>query len=230
MVEILFQVGGWSAVTLAAFWLARRLYRRWPTRWLMPIVVTPLIVGLAIFATHASYRDYLGGTHWLVLMLGPGTVAFAVPIYEQRALIRAQWRVLFVGALAGSLTALISSWGLATLVGLDDSLVRSLLPRSMTTPFAMAVSGEIGGVPALTALFVVLTGILGALLGDVLLASVSVRSTLARGALFGVGAHGIGTARAHQIGRGEGAVAGLVMVLVGLLNVLMAPFVALLLT
>jgi predicted murein hydrolase (TIGR00659 family) len=225
MFETALQVLLWSGVTLGLYAVAKRVHRRWPSRWLLPIAVTPLLVGVVIVALHASYTEYLGGTRWLVLMIGPGTVASAVPLYEQRALVRAHWPVLMVGMIVGSVTALLSSWGLAVLVGLDETLQRSLMPRSMTTPFAMAMSGEIGGVPALTAVFVVLTGILGAIIGDVLLARLPLRSSVARGALLGVGAHGIGTARAHQIGRNEGAIAGLIMVLVGLMNVIAAPLV-----
>ena len=176
-------------------------------------------------ALNVSYRDYIRGTHWLVALLGPATVAFAVPIYEQRALIRRRWPLLLAGMVAGSLTAVATSWALAYVLGIDGELRLSLLPRSMSTPFAMEVSGEIGGIPDLTAVFVVLTGIIGAAVGDIVLARLPLRSTLAKGALFGVGAHGAGTARAHQIGREEGAIAGLVMVLVGLMNVALAPLI-----
>jgi putative effector of murein hydrolase len=100
------------------------------------------------------------------------------------------------------------------------------MPRSMSTPFAMTVSGDIGGTPDLTAIFVVITGVFGAALGELMLNWLPLRSTLARGALFGMGAHGAGVAKAHQIGREEGSIAGLVMVLVGLVNVLAAPFIA----
>lgn len=183
------------------------------------------MIGLAILALHSSYHNYIHGTHWLVMLLGPVTVAFAIPIYEKRALIRRHWPVLLIGMLAGSITAILSSWALATLLGLDQSLRLSLLPRSLTTPFAMQVSGGIGGSPELTAVFVILTGIAGAVMGDLLLARISFASALARGALFGLGAHGAGTARAQQIGETEGTIAGLIMVLVGLLNVLAAPLI-----
>ncbi len=217
----------WSALTFAAFAAARLLHRRWPYRWLTPILVTPVLIGAVLALVGARYDDYLDGTHWLVLLLGPVTVAFAVPIYEQRQLIRRSWRVLLAGMIAGNVTAVVTGWALATWLGLDDELMRSLLPRSITTPFAMSLSGAIGGVPALTAAFTVATGLLGALLGDVLLVRMPLKSELARGALFGVGAHGIGTARAHQLGRAEGAVAGLCMVLTGLMSVLVAPLIAL---
>ncbi len=188
-----------------------------------------MVVGLGIVATGIRYDEYFAGTRWLVWMLGPATVAFAVPIYEQRALIRAHWPVLLVAMIAGSVTAIATSWWLATLVGLEGSLRLTLLPRSISTPFAMEVARGIGGVPGLTAVFVVATGLLGAVLGDALIAATRTRSPLARGAVFGIGAHAIGTARALQIGQREGAIAGLTMVLTGLLNLISAPLLAMLL-
>ncbi len=222
----LFLVPFWSAVTVALYFACKRLHRRWPRSWLMPIAITPILLAIVVLSLHASYRDYIRGTGWLVALLGPATVAFAVPIYEQRALIRSHWPVLLAGMIAGSATAILTSWGFATLLGLDGALRLSLVPRSISTPFAMAVSDDIGGIPDLTAVFVVLTGILGAIMGEALLTRLPLRSSLARGALFGVAAHGAGTAKAQQVGQAEGAVAGLVMVLVGLLNLLAAPLLA----
>lgn len=216
----------WSAATIGLYLLAKRLYRRWRRWWLMPLALTPALLLVAVLALHVSYRDYIRGTGWMVALLGPAMVAFAVPTYEQRALIRRHWPVLAAGMVAGSATAMLTGWALATLLGLDGALRLSLLPRSISTPFAMTVSGDIGGIPDLTAVFVVVTGVLGAVLGDVMLGWLPIRSALARGALFGIGAHGAGTARAHEIGQEEGSVAGLVMVLVGLANVLAAPLLA----
>jgi predicted murein hydrolase (TIGR00659 family) len=223
--EPLVQAIAWSLATILLYFGAKRLHRRWPRWWLMPLAVTPALLMIAALTLDVSYRDYIRGTHWLVALLGPATVAFAVPIYEQRALIRRRWPLLLVGMIAGSLTALISSWALAYVLGIDGALRLSLLPRSISTPFAMEVSGEIGGIPDLTAVFVVLTGLIGAAVGDVVLARLPLRSRIAKGASFGIGAHGAGTARAHQIGREEGAIAGLVMVLVGLMNVALAPVI-----
>jgi predicted murein hydrolase (TIGR00659 family) len=223
--EPLVQAAVWSLATILLYLLAKRVHRRWPRWWLMPLAVAPALLMIAALALNVSYRDYIRGTHWLVALLGPATVAFAVPIYEQRALIRRRWPLLLAGMIAGSLTAVATSWALAYLLGIDGELRLSLLPRSISTPFAMEVSGEIGGVPDLTAVFVVLTGLIGAAVGDIVLARLPLRSTLAKGALFGVGAHGAGTARAHHNGREEGAIAGLVMVLVGLMNVALAPLI-----
>ncbi|WP_374544503.1 LrgB family protein [Rhodoblastus sp.] len=216
----------WSAATVACYLLAKRLYRKWPKWWLTPLAAAPAALIVAALVLHEDYRDYSHSAGWLVALLGPATVAFAAPIYEQRALIRRHWPVLLAGMCVGSLTAMATSFGLASILGLSGALRLSLTPRSMSTPFAMQVSGEIGGVPDLTAIFVVMTGVFGAVIGELLLARLPLRSALARGALFGMGAHGAGTAKAHQIGRAEGAVSGLVMVLVGLLNVLAAPLIA----
>lgn len=219
----------WSAATIGFYFLARSLYRRWPRWWLMPIGLAPALLILLVLTLHASYRDYISGAGWLLAALGPVTVAFAVPIWEQRAMIRRYWPVLVAGMVAGSATAILTGWLFASLLGLDGSLRLSLLPRSLSTPFAMEVSGDIGGVPDLTAVFVVLTGLLGAAIGDGMLAWLPIRSAMARGALYAMAAHGLGTAKAHALGREEGTIAGLVMVLVGLLNVLVAPVVAYLL-
>lgn len=216
----------WSALTIILYSLGKLLNRRRPAAFTSPLVFTPVLLIAVALACHVSYTEYIRGTHWLVMLLGPATVAFAIPIYEQRALIRRHWLLLLIGVVAGSCTALVSSWVLSDLLGLNATMCLSLLPRSMSTPFAMVVSGDIGGVPALTSVFVVITGVLGAAIGELLLNCLPLRSALARGALLGMGAHGAGTAKAHQINGEVGAIAGLVMVLVGLLNVLAAPLLA----
>lgn len=216
----------WSAATILLYLAAKRVYRRFPMWWLTPLAVTPLLLMALLMGMNENYRGYFGATHWLVALLGPATVAFAIPIYQQRATIRRYWPVLLAGVVVGSSSAMLSAWGLAHLLGLNDAISLSLMPRSMSTPFAMTVSGDIGGTPDLTAIFVVITGVFGAALGELMLNWLPIRSALARGALFGMGAHGAGVAKAHQIGSEEGSIAGLVMVLVGLVNVLAAPLIA----
>jgi putative effector of murein hydrolase len=174
---------------------------------------------------HTTYRDYMSGSHWLMMMLGPVIVAFALPLYEQRALIRRYWPVLVAGVAVGSSIAGASAWLLGSLLDLPPDLRLSLLPRSVATPFAIAVSSHVGGVPDLTAVFVIVTGVFGAAIGQLMRGWLPLRSALARGALFGMGAHGAGTAKARELAAEEGAVAGLVMVMAGLFNVLVTPAV-----
>jgi predicted murein hydrolase (TIGR00659 family) len=216
----------WTAATVGAYRLARWIAARWRIRWAPPLIVAPALLAVALLGAGVPYREYASGAGWLVTMLGPATVAFAIPIYEQRALIQRHWAALLVGGVAGSLTSMTTSWWLATALHVDGPLRTSLVPRSTSTPFAMEVSARIGGIPELTAIFVVVTGVLGATLGELLLARLPLRSPVARGALMGGGAHAVGTAKAYEIGKTEGAVSALVMVLVGVLNVAGAPIVA----
>jgi len=213
----------WSTATIGFYGASRAVDRGRPRWWTSPLLLTPALLLAVAVGLHAGYRDYIRGTRWIMLMLGPATVAFALPIYEQRALIRRHGPLLVIGAAMGSAVAILSAWLFADLFGLSGQMRLSLLPHSITTPFAMAVSGHIGGNPDLTAVFVAVTGVCGAAMGRLVLDCLPLRSSIARGALFGMGAHGAGVVKAHEVGAEEGSMAGLVMVLAGLLNVLLAP-------
>lgn len=215
----------WPAATLLAYLACRTLYRRRPAWYLSPLMTTPVVLLVVAVLMHANYGDYMRGTHLLMAVVGPLTVAFALPIYDQRAMIKRHWLPLLVGVVAGSLIAIASGYVLAGALDLSPELRQSLLPRSVTMPFAMNVSGHVGGLPELTAVFVMITGIIGAAVGDLLLKLLPLRSSMARGALFGMGAHGAGVAKAREVGAEEGSVAGLVMILAGLANVAVAPLV-----
>lgn len=219
----------WGAATLVIYSGARARHRRRPRWWTSPMLATWVLCGVLIVGLHSTYQEYLSGTRWLVSLLGPATVAFAIPIHRHRLLIRRHWAILSVGVVAGSLLAVASSWVLASLLDLPAELRASLLPRSITTPLAMTTSQQLGGLPGLTASFTAITGLFGAAVGDLLLVCLPLRSAFARGALFGMGAHGAGVAKAREIGEEEGAVAGLIMVLAGLFTVIgVAVFTALL--
>jgi len=217
----------WSGVTVGCYLAARTLYRRWRQWWLMPLAITPLMIGVVLVVAHVPFAQYRTGTHWLTWLLGPAVTAFAIPMYDERALIARRWRELLLGTVTGSVVAIGSGWALASLVGIDGALRLTLLPRSISTPFAMELSASIGGVPELTAMFVVITGVLGAVLGEIVLARGWLRSPIALGAMFGVAAHAAGTAHAHKLNPEVGAVAGVAMVLTGILNVLLTPLIQL---
>jgi predicted murein hydrolase (TIGR00659 family) len=219
----------WSAATIGLYLVGKVIYRRWSRWWTTPVLVAPALVVVLAVALGESYRDYIGHTGWLVTLLGPAIVSFSIPIWEHRALIRRYWPLLVVGITVGSVTSVVSAWLLADLLRLDFGLRMSLLPRSISTPFAMSVSGEIGGIPELTAVFVILTGVFGAAVGENMFKFLRLRSVMARGAMMGMAAHGVGTARAYQIGRQEGAVSSVVMSLAGLCNVLAAALILFLL-
>jgi len=215
----------WCLCTLAVYALSRRLHQRFGRWWSSPLLITWIVCGSLIYAFGATYREYLTGTHWLMWLLGPATVAFAIPIHRQRQMIRRHWPLLCVGVLVGSLLAIASSWALASLFHLSPEMRMSLLPRSVTTPLAMDASSRLGGIPEMTAVFTALTGLFGAAMGETLLSFLPFRSALARGALLGMGAHGAGVAKASELGHEEGVVASLIMIFAGLLNVMLAAAV-----
>ena len=212
-------------VTLGLYFANKRLYRRFHKLPLMPLVFTPILLVMILVVGHISYQRYMGETHWLLWLLGPATIAFAVPVYDNLAIIKRHWMSLTAGVTTASVVAVTSSVWLARLLTLPDEIQRSLALRSVTTPFALAAAKPLGGQPDLVALFVVVTGVFGMAVGDVLFLRLSIREGMAKGAGFGAASHGAGTARSYELGPQEGVVASLVMMLSGVVMVLAAPLV-----
>lgn len=130
--------------TLALYFANKKLYRRRRTLLLMPLVLTPMILVLLLVVTHISYQDYIGETHWLLWLLGPATIAFAVPVYENLHIIRRHWLSLTAGVTTAVLVAVYSSVWLARLLTLPEEVQRSLAVRSITTPFALEAAKQMG--------------------------------------------------------------------------------------
>jgi len=214
---------GCFILTVALYFASKALYARYRSPWLTPLVAVPAVLGAIVLALHIPYPVYFQDTRWLMWLLGPATVAFAVPIYEYRDLLRRHWISLTVGVTVGIVVAVGGSLALAKLLHLSPDLQRSLMTRSISTPFALAVSDKIHAPRDLTALFVIATGVCGMLFGELVLGLVPLRTRLARGALFGAAAHGVGTAKARELGSEEGVVASLTMMIAGVVMVLLAP-------
>lgn len=213
-------------ITLGLYYANKRLYRRFRKLPLMPLVFTPILLVLMLVFGHISYQNYMGESHWLLWLLGPATIAFAVPVYDNLAVIRRHWMSLSAGVLTATVVAVTSSVWLARLFTLPDEIQRSLAVRSITTPFALEAAKPMGGQPELVALFVVITGVFGMAVGDALFLRLAIREGMAKGAGFGAASHGAGTARSYEIGPQEGVIASLVMMLSGIVMVLAAPLVA----
>lgn len=221
-----FQVGIlYLAITLILYFANKKLYRRFRKLPLMPLVFTPLLLVAMLIFGHISYQNYMGEAHWLLWLLGPATIAFAVPVYDNLQVIKRHWMSLSAGVITATVVAVTSSVWLARLLTLSDEIQRSLAVRSITTPFALAAAKPIGGQPELVALFVVVTGVFGMAIGDVLFLRLSIREGMAKGAGFGAASHGAGTARSYELGPQEGVIASLVMMLSGVVTVLAAPLV-----
>ena len=215
--------------TVACYGVNKRLYRKHPHPLLMPIVATPMVlIGLSLL-THVSYPQYIAQTHWLVWLLGPTTVAFALPLYENRKLLGKHWMSIATGVLVASVVSISTTIAFAEAFGLSETLQKGLAVRSITTPFAIEAEKVLGGPTDLAALFVLLTGVSAMLLGETVLRVLPrIRSKLATGASWGGAAHGSGVARARQSGEVQAVMASLVMMIAGALNVMAAPWVRLL--
>ncbi|MGV7206597.1 LrgB family protein [Oxalobacteraceae bacterium A2-2] len=210
-------------LTLALFYANRALHRRYGYFWLTPAISTSAVLIAILQLSSTPFPQYFGDTRWLVWLIGPATVAFALPIYQYRALVRRHWLALGLGSMAGIAASLGSTLLLDRALGLHGSLAHSLLARSVSTPFALEATKHLGGSAQLTGIFVVITGLFGILLGQTLLALLPLRMRIARGAPFGAAAHGFGMSMARQLGPQEGAVASLTMIFSGILMVLLAP-------
>ncbi|MES2162646.1 MAG: LrgB family protein [Pseudomonadota bacterium] len=217
-------------LTLGLFYANQALYRRYRYFWLTPAITTSAILIAVVELSSTPFTQYFGDTRWLPWLLGPATVAFALPIYQYRQLVKRHWLALGLGSCAGIAASIGSTLLLDRWLGLHGSMAQSLLARSVSTPFALEATRHLGGSAQLTGIFVIITGLFGILLGQALLGLLPLRMRIARGAPFGAAAHGFGLSAARQIGPQEGAVASLTMIFSGILMVLLAPWLGAVLT
>jgi predicted murein hydrolase (TIGR00659 family) len=212
-------------LTLLAYLLGDWIFRRSGKKALFNPVLTSVLVLMAIlFATGTDYQTYFAGAQFVHFMLGPATVALAVPLYRNLPLIRQLWLPILLSILTGAFVSTSSVVVVAQWLGAPKQTLLSLAPKSVTAPVAMGISEKVGGLPSLTAALVVLTGVLGAVIGTAVLASVRVRDDRARGLALGVTSHGIGTARAFQINDLAGSFSALAMGLMALVSAFALPF------
>lgn len=215
----LFGVG----VTLGAYQLAIAAYEK--TRWvfLQPVLVSMLTVIAILLVCGLSFAEYKSSVAVLTLLLGPATVALAVPLYLNLRRIRQLfWPIVLTLLLAGTLATILGA-GLAWLFGAERLMLMSMAPKSVTSPIAMLVAEQIGGIAALAAVFVMITGVIGAMIGPSLLRLCGVRHPAALGMALGITAHAVGTARALQESDECGAFAALAMSLMGVITAVVLP-------
>ncbi len=188
-----------------------------------PVLFSVCLVGVLVRATGTSYATYFDGAQFIHFLLGPATVALGIPLYQNRHLVMRAVVPMACALLAGSLTAALSAMVIARMLGAPAAVVTSIAPKSVTAAVAMAISSRLGGDPALTAVLVILTGILGAIIITPLMNALRVTDKRARGFAAGLAAHGIGTARAFQVDPLAGTFAGIAMGLNALLTAVLVP-------
>jgi predicted murein hydrolase (TIGR00659 family) len=212
--------------TLVTYVLAQFAYERvGHAPWANPVLWSVVVIGVVLVATRTGYPVYFAGAQFIHVLLGPAVVALAWPLWVRRAEVRRRGVALTIAALIGGGAAAASAVLAATWLGLPLDIVRSLAPKSVTAPVAMGIAERIGGVPALAAVFAVLTGMVGALSAKYLFNGLRIRSWAVRGFALGTTSHGIGAARAIQVDQDAGAYAGIALGLQVLLASLLLPLV-----
>ncbi|MDY4162145.1 MAG: LrgB family protein [Sutterella sp.] len=214
----------WLALTLIFYAAGQHVFRLSKGNPLLsPIIIAVVCLIATLLVFGIPYERYFEGASLIHFLLGPATVALAVPLFEQRSKLAQLWLPLTVGLLAGCISAIISVVVLGWVFGLSSETLISMIPKSVTTPIAMGVSEAMGGMPDLTACFVVITGILGSIIGRPLFNLLRIHSDPVRGVSLGLNAHGMGTSAAFLISNRAGAFSGLAMGLAGILTAFLAP-------
>ncbi len=216
----------WLCVTLLAYWAGDTAFRASGRKpWVNPVLVAVILLACLLWVTGTDYSAYFEGAQFVHFMLGPATVALALPLHANLGRVRRAALPILVALVAGSVTAIGSALAIAWLLGVDPHTLAALAPKSATAPVAIGISESLGGAPTPPAGLGLLTGTIRAIVAPPPLHALGVRDWRARGFSVGVAAHGIGTARAFQVHETAGAFASIGMGLNAVLTALIAPWV-----
>ncbi|HZR08858.1 MAG TPA: LrgB family protein [Myxococcales bacterium] len=211
------------AVTTAMYAVSRRLSRRWPSPFTSPVFFTTLATVLVLALSRVHLSDYAQAKEILTFLLGPATVALALPLYRNRRLLTANLVPALAGLIAGAIGTMVTAVALAKALGFSRTIVASISIKSVTAPVAVELAGIIQADPALTVAFVIVTGMVGVMLGPWLLDRAGIRSPLARGLALGTISHGQGTAQAALESELSGAIASIALGIAAVFTSLAAP-------
>lgn len=219
-----------AGVTLGAYQLAIAVYERTRLVFLQPVLVSTMLVIAILLLCGLTFAEYKTSAEALTIFLGPATVALAVPLYLNLRRIRQVFWPTVLTLLVAGVVATVLGVALAWLLGAEHNMLMSMAPKSVTSPIAMLVASQIGGLAALAAVFVMITGVLGAIIGPSLLRLCGVRNHAAMGMALGMTAHAVGTSRAMQESEECGAFAALAMSLMGVFTAILLPLAIVLLS
>jgi len=213
--------------SLSVYVMAHTLYSRLnQTPIANPVLWSVIVLAGILHLTRTPYQTYFSGAQFIHFLLGPAVVALAWPLWERQVELKKRAPALIVAAIAGGLAAALSAVVMGYVLGLPDEVLRSLAPKSVTAPVAMGVAERIGGIPALAAVFAVITGMIGALSAKYLFDRIGIHSPAVRGFALGTASHGIGAARAMQVHPDAGAYAGLALGIQVIVASLSLPLIA----
>ncbi|PWJ39346.1 LrgB family protein [Sediminitomix flava] len=213
-------------LTCVVYFASQQLYIRTNNFFLFhPVLISIATIILVLSGLGLEYSDYEAGGKYISGFLGPAVVALGLPLYMQIEEIKKEKKSIITAVVIGSLVGVISGVVVAYALGASKDVLLSLAPKSVTTPIAMSISDTVGGIPALTAVIVVIVGIGGSIIGIPILKAVGIKSPKAIGLAMGAAAHGIGTAQAAQLGKTHAAYGGLALGLCGVCTAIITPYI-----
>lgn len=210
-------------LTLLAYQIGLLCRRKWKHPLCNPLLIAVLLVIPVLVFTGYNIKTYQAGTSILSFLITPATICLAVPLYENFRLLKGKFTAIFAGICSGTVTALISVYGLCKFFSLPPEITVSLLPKSITTAIGIALTQEANGLTALTAVAIFITGVLGSLTGTGLCKLLKIDDPAAQGVAFGTASHLIGTSKASELGSLQGAISSLSLILSGILTAILFP-------
>ena len=212
-------------LSLAAFETGVAISRKWRYSLLNPLLIANVLIVGFLLVTGISLESYNVGGDYISVLLSPATVVLAVPLYRQISNLKHFWKPILAGIFAGSLTSMACVIAVCKVIGISDTLMLSLLPKSITIPMGSVVSAEIGGIPSLTIISIVVTGITGAVAAIPVCKLCRIRHKVAQGIAIGTASHALGTTKAMEMGEVQGAMSSLSIGVAGLFTAIVAPII-----
>ena len=213
------------SLSVIAFWIGLRIQKKTGLVACNPLIIAIVLIVGVLLVFHIPYESYNVGGSLINLFLAPATACLAVSIYTRVELLKKNWLPILVGCAVGSVTSMGSVYGLCRLFRLDESITAALIPKSVTTPIAVSISGTHGGITSITVVAVILTGILGSILAPTLIRLFRVEDPMTAGLAIGACSHAVGTSKAIELGETEGAMSGLAIGMCGILTVVFSMLV-----
>lgn len=213
-------------ISLLTFYAGSLLYKRVRSPILNPLVLSMLMIIALLVSLHISFEDYNRGGRFISFFLGPATVILAVPLYKKISLLKENALPILAGIITGSAAGIASIIVMCRMFGLDELVSVSMIPKSVTTPIGIEISGQLGGMPSITVAAIVFTGVTGVLLGPRICKLFRIDNKVAVGVAIGTSSHALGTTKAVELGETEGAMSGLAIGIAGLVTVFLAPVLA----
>ena len=213
-------------ISLLTYWFGMWLKKRLGWAVLNPILTSVAMVIVFLKALKVDYGVYNEGAKYISYLLTPATVCLAIPLYKQLELLKKNWMAVAAAILAGVAASAASIFALCLLFRMEHVYYVTLLPKSITTAIGMGVSEEAGGIVTITVVCIIVTGILGNIMGETVFKLLRLKNPIAKGLALGTSAHAVGTAKALEMGEIEGAMSSLSVAVAGLLTVLAVPLVS----